>query len=45
LKWIPRNTAAEIVLNRMVQVVASPAHQAFRRADMHTALLGRASGL
>ena len=41
----PRDTAAEIVLNRKVQVVASPTHQAFRRADMHTAPLGKASGL
>ena len=41
----PQDTAAEIVLNRMVQVVASPTRQAFRQADMHTAPLGRASGL
>lgn len=45
VKKEPQDTAAEIVLNRMVQVVASPTRQAFRQADMHTASLGRASGL
>jgi len=29
----------------MVQVVAHPAYQAFRLADMHTTPLGKASGL
>ena len=41
----PQNTAAERVLNPMVQVVACPTYQAFRRADVHTTPLGKASGL
>ncbi len=42
----PRGTAVETVLNRQVQVVASPAHQVFHwqyeycRMDIHTAPLG-----
>jgi hypothetical protein len=38
-------TAVKIVLNPRVQVVAPVIPQAFRQADMHTGIIGRASGV
>ncbi len=40
-KNIPGNTAVKLALNRKVQVVASPASKAFRKADMHTDAIGQ----
>lgn len=45
LIWASRNTAARLVLNPWVQVVALPSHQAFRRTDLHNSELEDASGV